>query len=160
MRQDAFELKRMLIAVIFVLIAGVFQNTSLLQVAGIKPNISLAILITLAFFLDTLLPYLVLVLLTGILLRFEPGFELANLIFTAVVLLFFFLERRLPGQPFLNNLILIAAGTLLFYSLLDWRFLYAEPLTVLGEMLYNIILGALAFFMIGRLMPRSLPKFI
>jgi len=150
MRRDTFRLKRMLVAVIFVLIAGVLENTSLLQVAGIKPNISLAILITLSFFISALVPYLALVLLTGILLRFEPGFEFTSLIFTGMVILFFFLHRRLPGQPFLNNLILIASGTLIFYSLLDWRFVYAEPLTVSGEMLYNIILGAGLFLLSQR----------
>lgn len=158
MRQDEFRTKRLIVAVILILVAGVLQNTSLLELGGVRPNVALAVLITLTIFINETLSYLVLVLLAGILLRFESGFELVNLVFAGVALLVFFLHRRLPGRAFLSNLILIALGTLIFHSLADWRFVLLEPLTVFGEMVYNIILGAGLFLLSQRFIGYERPR--
>ncbi len=137
--------------IILVALAGFLQNTNLLNIGGVKPNIALAVLVTLAFFISTASVFLVLVVLALIALWFEPVVTLELIIFALLALGAFFLSQRLPGKSFVNNLILIGLLTLVFYLIADYRFIVGDPLTVLGEMVYNIILGGVLFAFLTRL---------
>ena len=146
-----FPFNKVLLAVFLIVMAGFLQNTNLINIAGIKPNLTLAILSTLAFFVTESAYYLLLVLIAVWFLRFESGLEFATSVFALVLLLVFWVRNFLPGKPFFNNLLLIALSTLLFNLVIDFKFFGGDFFTVLIEMLYNIILGGLAFFALSRL---------
>lgn len=145
MRRDFYNFKRLIFTVIVLLLAGFIQNTALLNIGALKPNVSLVVLIVTAFFITNSLNYLILVLIAGVFLRFEPGLDLANIVFTMIALASFLAIKKMPGQPFLINLFLIALSTFVFYLVLDWRFLAGEAFIVGGEMVYNVILGSILF---------------
>ena len=153
MRRDGFEIKHLILALIFVLVAGVLQNTDILNIYGIKPNITLTVLLTLSFAITSLSHYLFLLLIAAVLLKFEIGLEATNLVFIVLALIGFFINRKVSGEAFFNNLFLIAGATLFFYLLVDINFLYQNILTVFWEMLYNISLGALVYFSSHRFLP-------
>ena len=150
MKRPLDVLKQLVIALIFTAAAGFFQNTNLVNVGDVKPNLTLVVLIALSFFMTNFFYYLFLVLVAGIFLKFEAAFELNNLIFTFIIFAVYWLERKLPGRPFLNNIMLIAVSTLIFYALADFAFLNSYPLTVFKEVVYNIILGILVFLISRR----------
>lgn len=150
MRKTFDVLRKFGIALIFTAVAGFLQNTNLVNLGDIKPNLTLVVLIALSFFMTNFFYYLILVLVAGIFLKFEAVFELNNLAFTLILFAVYWLERKLPGRPFLNNVLLIAVSTLVFYALVDFTFLNSYPLTVFKEMVYNIILGILVFFISRR----------
>lgn len=132
-------------AAIIAMGAGLIQNTELLNFFNIKPNLALAVLTAFSFFVSDWLGYLILVLLAGIFLRFQSGFELVNLTFIFVVLALFAIGKKLPGQGVVNNIFLIFLGTVSLYLIADFNFLSGYPIVVLKELIYNIILGTAIF---------------
>ena len=150
MRKTLETLRGFGIALAITALAGFLQNTNLLNISDIKPNLTLTVLIALSFFTANFFYYLILVLVAGIFLRFELTFETVNIVFTFLTLSVYWLEGKLPGRPFFNNILLVAGSTLIFYALADFSFLTSYPLTVFSEMLYNVILGALVFFLSRR----------
>lgn len=147
--------RELLVAALFLTLAALLQNTSALNILGIKPNLTLVVLITLSFFVGELVTYSILLLLMGLLLRVGGGFEPTILALTILALLVFGLGRHLAGKPFFNNIFLVAAGTLAFYVLADFRFLARDFLGVLGEMVYNVILGVIIFLLARRFLKNA-----
>lgn len=143
-----------IIAVFAVIGASLIQNTDLLNFFNIKPNLTLAVLITISFFMADWIGYLILVLLAGIFLRFQTGFDLINFAFAFIVLTLFSLVRKLPGQGLVNNIFLVFLGTVALYLIADFNFLYYYPITVLKELIYNIILGTAIFAITTELLTR------
>lgn len=139
-----------IVAVILVVLAGLIQNTNALTFWGVKPNLTLVLLITLTFFLGETISYLLLLFLVVVILKRGGGFDAGVLALTVLALASFWFSRKLPGQAFLNNIFLLAAGTLAFYLLTDFRFLGSDFLAVLEEMVYNVILGIVIFFLGAR----------
>ena len=150
MKKNLASLRELILAVFLVAALGMLQNTNFLNIAGVKPNLSLVLLIALSFFIRNFFVYLILVLVAGIFLRFEAAFEPANLVFTLLVVAVYLLERKLPGRQFLNSLLLTALGTFIFYAVIDFSFFASYLFTIFEEMLYNIILGVLLFFISKR----------
>ncbi len=135
--------------------AGLVQNSDLLNFFNIKPNFTLVVLTTVSFFVVDWLSYLILVLLAGIFLRFQTGFELVNLSFVFIILALFVIGRKLPGRGIINNMFLIFLGTLALYLTADFNFLYGYPIIVLKELIYNIILGTIIFALAMRFFGRA-----
>ena len=132
-------------AFILVAAAGLIQNTDTLNAFGIKPNLALAVLVALAFFITTLFVYSALVLTAVAFLRFEGGFELSTLVFAIVAFLVFWLCEKLPGKNFINNILSIGLATLVFYLAADPAFFINDTISVIKEGVYNIISGSAVF---------------
>ncbi|HEY4475784.1 MAG TPA: hypothetical protein VJB92_03660 [Candidatus Paceibacterota bacterium] len=132
-------------AFILVAAAGLIQNTDTLNAFGIKPNLALAVLVALAFFITTLFVYSALVLTAVAFLRFEGGFELSTLVFAIVAFLVFWLCEKLPGKNFINNILSIGLATLVFYLAADPAFFINDTISVIKEGVYNIIIGSAVF---------------
>lgn len=147
-----FAIRQVLMAVLLVSAAGFFQNSNLLNFLNIKPNLSLVVLITLTFFFSDFRYYLIPVFLAGVFLRFQPGLEAETIIFTALVLLAFLVREKLPGKIFFANIFLIAAATLIFSLVSNFSFFTRETITILGEMIYNVILGMFIFLFLKRVL--------
>lgn len=134
-------------AVLFlaVFVSGLLQSTDILNIYGIKPNIVLAVLIAASFFLTNFLIYFSLILLAIITLLFQGGLQSEQLILGILASAAFLAEKKLHWWPILNNLVLIGMGTVIFYLLSSPAFLIGNPLLVLGELTYNLVLGSLFF---------------
>lgn len=128
-----------------IIILGLLQNTGILSFYGVKPNLLLAFLISISFFTHDFLIYLSFILISVILLNFQIGFALEQIIFALLTIVAFFIGRRLHWKHIFNNLLLIGASTILFYLLTSPDFLISNWLTVLLETIYNLIFG-LVFF--------------
>ncbi|OGY65851.1 MAG: hypothetical protein A3A16_02180 [Candidatus Harrisonbacteria bacterium RIFCSPLOWO2_01_FULL_44_18] len=137
---------RLASAILLVIAAGILQNTDLLNIAGVKPNLSLAALIVLGFFINKFTDYLILILISALLIKTAAGFEISIIVFAAIPAIFYFLRRLLPWRASLNNLILIFAGTLLLYLLIDPAFISRGVGIFISEAAYNLILGAVLFW--------------
>lgn len=141
-----FSKKQFLIALVLVIIAGIFQGTSLFDIGGIKPNFIIAVLITLSFFIADWFAYLSLVLVAVFFLRFHPGPESIDFILTALALAVFGLGKLIPGKTIFSIIFLIAIATPTLYFIGDLDFFQSNFLTVFQEMFYNIILGLFILF--------------
>lgn len=96
-------IKKQIILYLFVIFAGLIQNTDLLVISGTKINVSLAVLLGLIFFIPKFLDYLILVLLLVLLLIFKSPMDRELIIFFIIVLIAYFIGRRLKlavkGMP-------------------------------------------------------------
>lgn len=130
---------------LLLILAGLLQNTDVLNFYQIKPNLVLVFLIAISFFIPNFLTYLGLVLVGLILIAFRPGFEPEAAVLGLLAVLSFSLVRFLNLQMVYNNFLLIGASTLLFYLLTAPSFILQNPLLVFGEMVYNLVLGVIFF---------------
>lgn len=136
---------------VFIIAAGaLIQNTDFLTVASIKPNLSLSFLISFSFFFP-INAYLFLVAIGLVFLTFQPGFELLFVAFAVSVIGVFILRNKLPGKAFLNVMVLTALATAFLYLLGDAKFLYTAPITVIKEMVYNVLVSVFMYFLAFRL---------
>lgn len=138
-------------AVFVIILAGLAQNTNLFVVYGIKPNLILSALIALSFFLSDFFIYAGLIVLAIILLTVSGKCCFDSLVFTVIVFAAPFIGRRLHWQPIFNNLLLIGAGTVLFYLFSTPSFLITNWLFVAGELVYNLVAGWIFFEIFKRL---------
>jgi hypothetical protein len=130
---------------VIVLLASFFQRAPVASVAGVKPNLAFVLLAALAAVVPGFLPYLFLVLVADITLRFGPVIERVDIAFIAVCIAAYWLIERLPGKLFLNYVAVVAFGTVAFYAIGDVRFFIGFTATVFGEVVYNVIVGCFAY---------------
>ncbi|GEM_PF-3585626 len=130
-----------------------FEGTRMLQISGVTPN--LALIFFGVFFTATVFGersrfwvvvslLCVFVVLYRFLFRFwiEPAVLLSLLVLGMYVL-----RRKLVGTPFLDFLVMVVPGTLLFYGIR--AALHGAPFlfgVVAIETLYNVLLGIFVWF--------------
>ncbi|MEK7590266.1 MAG: hypothetical protein AAB454_00985 [Patescibacteria group bacterium] len=132
-------MRKLILFILLVAAASIIQNTQLFSVYGIKPDITLVVLLTAIPFVTNFLDYLILVFSAGILLQAPAGFLIVS---SAAYLI----GRRLIWRQSLNNAILIISATIVFYLLSAPLFLYKNWNVVLAEIIYNLILGGVFYF--------------
>jgi len=113
------------------------------SILSIKPNIALVAIITVSFFATNLWHRIFLVLLSAMILKFAPGFEKEILIFSLIGAAMVISRDYLPWHHFLNNLFLVAVGTLVFYLLLAPNLILSA--VFLAELFLNLVFGVLIF---------------
>ena len=133
------------VLLLIVLSAVLLQNTGFLNVYGVKPNLVMAVLISISFFAADLASYIFLAVAALVGLKFRAGFEIESLIIIGLSRASFVMGRRLQWKPFINNAVLIGVGTILFYLLAAPGFIASNLPMVLGELVYNVILGTIIF---------------
>lgn len=132
-------------SVIIVLISATLASGHFLGIGGIRPNITLAVLIALCFFIDNLFFYSFLVIFGCIGIRFAPGISIEAVAFALVAMAAFFIKERFVWRSVFGVGILIFLGTFGIYALVQPTFIYQHFWIVIFEAVYNIVLG-LAFF--------------
>ena len=91
--------------------------------AGFRPDLLLASLVTLGLFVGP--AELLLILLAAALgLNWQPGLNYELVLYLALPVLVFFLRGCLPWQSWFNNLVVVAAAILLFYLALHGTWLW------------------------------------
>lgn len=124
------------------LIAFVQTTNWLLLGAIIKPNLILATLIVLALINPSWIRRAVLVAAAALILKFTPGFAIADLIFVSAALLSILLLDFLPWQGSVNLFTAVVAGTVI----MNLQHLALLPLA------YEIILNLLIAFILYTLL--------
>ncbi len=145
------RINRFAVALIAVGFAALLQTSVVFDFGGVKPNFTLAALIALSFFMKERIFYFSAIFFALLILRFKPEFELTALAMVLISGASFFARNLIPGKPFINNLILIALGTPVFYLIADPNFVLRDTFTVFEEMFYNVFLGAVFFFAAKRI---------
>ena len=133
-----------------VALAGILQTSGVLRPWGIVPNFMLVTLAVAAFFIESFVPFLFLLIWSSIFLRFESGLSLTLVVFLLVGLLLFWVRGRILLPGISTTLLLIAGATLLLYLIFDPRLMYQFPEIVFWELLFNVILGVGLFWSVHR----------
>lgn len=136
---------RLAAVLLIIIAAGFVQNTGLFVLYGIKPDLLLSALIALSFFLPDIFIYGGFIVLAVIFLTLSGNCCFDSVAFTLIVFAAPFIGRRLHWQPLFNNLFLIGAGTILFYLLASPTFLINNWPLVIGELIYNLVMGWIFF---------------
>ena len=110
---------------------------------GIKPNLVISAVIAGSFFVKDLFEGLLLVALSVLILKFSPDSGNEIILLSLIGAVSVLIERHLPWRHFVDNLVLIAAGTIVFYLVL-------APDLILGmiflkELILNLVFGSLIF---------------
>ena len=142
--------RRFLLVLLIVLLAGVLQNTHFLNLAGVKPNLLLVVLIAASFFIEEATVYILLVLIAAILLKFQASLELELVVFALLALAAGLIGKRLHWLPIFNNLVLVAGATVLFYLLTEPAYLVGSLGAVGIELVYNLFFGIVFFKLLGQ----------
>jgi len=139
------SLVKFIVIFLLIVVLGVLQNTNLLMFAGIKPNLLLAIIIGLAFFIEDAWLYGFFAILSAVFLSVGGFFTPEILVFILLAVIAFWAAARWHTQPFLNYLILIGALTFIFYLLTSPFYIISNPVGLFIELAYNAVLGALLY---------------
>lgn len=111
------------------------QLTNFFNLFGIKPNFSLAVLVAIAASGVALHEFLLPALLSAVILKFKPGFDVSALAFAITAFAAFAANRFLPWTRYINNTVLIVGATVFLNILLS-------PIRITPlEIVYNVILG-------------------
>ncbi len=138
-------MRKLAILLPIILLAGLFQNTGVFNIFGVKPNLLLAVLIPAIFFLDQILVVVAALALALLVSDFRAGFAGESAALALLILIVPIFGRRLPWNPFINNMVLVGGSTILFYLLTSPAYIADAPLAVLGEILYNSLLAAIFY---------------
>lgn len=144
-------MRKLISAILLVVMAGLLQNTGFFSLWGIKPDLLLAVMVAVSLFIDSFSWYLFLVVLSAILVRFQSGFQPELLVFVFLLISIYGARRLLPWRPSVANCFLIACATILFYMLADASYLFGFPLAVAGEIIYTTLPCILVYDFFRRL---------
>lgn len=140
---------RFVILLLFVFLASLIQ-TLWLDTAGFAPNLVLVAIITSSFLVSDILEGILVSVAGAFFLKFGPGFEKEILLIFSIGAAASILKNYLPWQNYLNNIILIFLGTLIFYifSALSTKFFTV----FVQEVSWNIFFGLLMFVILDAIL--------
>lgn len=127
--------------IILVLAAALFQATDFFSLLGVKPNLALAVLISLAFFVKDWRFYAIIVLAAAFILKPVPGWDWDAAIMPTSVFAAYFIKNFFPWQPWLNNFVLLVGITFI---------LGFSGGALIYELFYNLTLGGVFFYIFKR----------
>ncbi len=141
------DLIKILIWLFFVSLAIFLQSNQFLSFRGVNPNLIL-LLVFLPLILEKEFLRALLLIFTALVLTvvFLPYWPKEILILGGLALAGLFLRKFLTGNELGDFLILIFSGTLGFYLIKAPSYLIADFISVVVELIYNIILGIFLVF--------------
>ena len=138
------------ISIIFtVVLASFIQRLGWLSVLDIKPNVVLVLLLSLVFFIDDSFFYFILVAAGVFFLKIEPIFDWPIMVLGIILLVSYWLVKILPWQKVFNLFFVITTMTIIFYLIISWKFIFSSPILLTGEILYNLILGLVFYYLLN-----------
>ncbi|MBI4192995.1 MAG: hypothetical protein HY536_00010 [Candidatus Colwellbacteria bacterium] len=149
-------MKLHLCALALVALAGLLQNTSLVTVAGVKPNLVLAVFAALAFAPLGMVWFLTLVAL-GALLVYFPGAASELAVLAALIVLMFALAPRIPAKAAVAVPLAAALATLAFYLIIDVSLVTDRLDALLIELVYNATVALAASGLVTRVVVHEAP---
>lgn len=140
---------------LIILLGTLLQTTDLSAIAGVKPNIALALLITLSYFTVSFGSFGLLTALAAALLAGAGADLRETLAFATLALAAFVIGPRLPGKGLVNSAGLAALGTILFYLAVAPPFLGTGWRLVALEAFANALASAILFVIFRQAFPHA-----
>lgn len=122
---------------VMVVAAALLQNANAASVFGIRPNLTLIILLSLSFSIKDWKFYLLLSLLGSLLLSSTAPWDESAVLMAVLLMFAYFAKNFSPWRPFFNNLLLLIAISVI----LDW------PAFLPPAIIANASLGTLVFLL-------------
>lgn len=145
-----FPKKIILIAATVIL--GLLQHLPIFNIFGIRPNLLLIFLLAVCFFEINFLFYLILVLISYLLLRLNFNIDIPTLTLSALLILGYWLAKIFPWQQIFNLMFLIILLNIAFYSIISPQFIMNNTSLLMGEILYNLVLGSIFYSLFSKLL--------
>ncbi len=143
------ELNKILIWAFFVILAFILQTNHFFAVREINPNLVILIIFLGVILIKKLSGFLFLILMVILsAFVFSPFWLKGIFIMAGLGLVAFLIKKFLTGNVFFDSLILVFLGTLGFYLIINFHYLISNPIAVIGELLYNMILVIPTIFII------------
>ncbi len=130
---------------VLILVMGILQNTDLLLIAGVKPNLLLVLMIALAFFVEDAWLYGFYILECVALLASGGLFAPEIVTFVLLLLAAAWVSARWHTQAILTAGLVFAASTVFFYIFSEPTYLLSSPGLIGIELVYNVVVGLLLF---------------
>lgn len=146
----AKEKELLIIGFLLVFFAALLQNTELASFFSVKINLVLALVITLSLFIRNPWHYAVLAITGVAFLKLSSGPDWQSFVLLVLLASAFYFKKHLFGQPAMNNLFLILAATLIFYLAVNGKFLVNRPAAVFSELIYNLAVGSILYFILDK----------
>lgn len=122
---------------ILVAIASILQTTSLFSIGGIKPNLTLVLLLVIGIYEEKWPRRIILILISMLFLKLSVYPSISIIAFGSYVALGMWLIDHLPWRKEFNGIISLAAIFII-------QNLFSYPLVIAGwEFIYNFVFGAL-----------------
>ena len=131
--------------ILLVTMAAFLQQTNFLLIYNVKPNLVLVIIIVMAFFIEFLWYYLLLMLIGLSLIRTSPGFEKEIIVLGFLLLVIFPTKKILPWKPQISIALLTIIATILFYLFSSENIIIKSPALAVTEIFYNVIFGLIIY---------------
>lgn len=126
---------------VLVALVSFVQTTNLIFVGGIKPNLVLALLGTIAHYSKNWFVRTFLILLSALILKFSPAITWIDIIFIFTALLVVALTDYLPWRRAINSVSAVVIGTIIM------NLSHFNLSLIAFEMIFNAVL-TLIFFII------------
>jgi hypothetical protein len=141
-------------AVIFfllVFLSAVAEQTGLLTIFGIKPSLVLTVAAVCTLFAQNFANYGWLLFFSLICVRFTPGVSREVIGLLIAMLVIFWLKERVVRVATGATLIMVSVATLINTLIVAPDFLYAHPIIVVKEIIYNGCIGLMLAAALRRL---------
>jgi len=140
--------------VLIALICFFVQETRILAIGGINPNLILITFLLAIFFQKNFFSLLFLMVAVSLIFFvFIKFWIISLLVLELAVIIFYLLKKFLTGYKILDFLIGIILISIFYYTIVAiFSSYYFTVWLVLGEILYNLILGLILWFGIGKFM--------
>ena len=134
-----------------VALAALLQLTNYAFIAGVKPNFTFVAILIFALIYTDWLKRAILIFIAALVLKFNQGIELENILFILSSLMGILIIDKLPSSRFINSILAVLAATLFM------NIFHFEVWPLFKEMAYNILIF-LSFYGIYQLWHGVLEK--
>ncbi len=141
----ASDFPKKIILITAVIILGLLQHLDIFNIFGVKPNLIFAFLLAVCFFEVGFLFYLILVGMAYLLLRLNFYFDLSVSALCLLLIFGYGLAKIFPWQQIVNLMFLLIMLNVAFYLTLSPQFLINNTSLLMGEILYNLVLGSIFY---------------
>lgn len=128
---------------------GILQARETLRIGDVNPNLGIVVMVILFFFVAERLFLVLCALSLVFIFSWQPGLSTEILGFVAVLTLAYMLKKYIRSHPIPSSAFLISVSTLGFYVFAGMQFLKEHYIIVGGEIVYNVVFGALLFIILS-----------
>lgn len=146
------DFSKKIVLITAVILLGFLQHLNIFNIFGIKPNLLFVFLLTICFFEISFIFYLILVLMSYLLLRLNFNFDLSTFVLSLLLIFGYGLAKIFPWQQIVNLIFLIIILNIAFYLTLSPGFIINNTLLLMGEILYNLVLGSIFYSIFNKLL--------
>jgi hypothetical protein len=141
------DLIKILAWIFLIVLAFILQANHFLSLKSINPNLILLIIFWGIFLEKKFSRFLVLIFIVILLaVVFLPYWIKEIFILSGLGLIIFLFKNFLTGNIFFDFLITILLGNLGFYLIINPRYFLTDPVAIIGELFYNMVLGFIIIF--------------